>query len=76
MHHLVDPATGQSADTGLAQVTVLTAEATPAEVLAKSAYLAGPVSGRKLIEASGAAGLLVTDAGDVVEAGPIARFRR
>lgn len=76
MHHLVDPATGQPADTGLAQVTVLAAEAAPAEVLAKSAYLAGPVAGRELIEASGAAGLLVTDAGDVVEAGPIGRFRR
>jgi thiamine biosynthesis lipoprotein len=76
MHHLVDPTTGQPADTGLAQVTVLAAEAAAAEVLAKSAYLAGPVSGRELIEASGAAALLVTDVGDVMEAGPIGRFRR
>jgi FAD:protein FMN transferase len=76
MHHLVDPTTGQPAESGIAQVTVLAAEAASAEILAKSAYLAGPASGRELIERSGAAGLLVTDAGDVVEAGAIGRFRR
>jgi thiamine biosynthesis lipoprotein len=76
VHHLVDPSTGQSAETGLAQVTVLAAEAAPAEVLAKAAFLGGPDSGRELVEARGAAALFVTDGGDVIEVGPIARFRR
>lgn len=40
-HHLIDPATGQPAQTGILQVTVVAAEAWRAEVAAKAAFLAG-----------------------------------
>ena len=76
MHHLLDPSTGQPARTGLAQVTVLAAEAAQAEILAKAAFLSGVDSGRELIEATGTAALFVTDTGHVVSAGAIEEFRR
>ena len=40
-HHLIDPHTGQPADTGILQATVVAAEAWRAEVTAKAAFLAG-----------------------------------
>jgi thiamine biosynthesis lipoprotein len=41
-HHLLDPATGRPAFTGLVQVTALAPSALQAEVRAKAALLAGP----------------------------------
>ena len=41
-HHLLDPATGRPAYTGLLQVTALAPTALAAEVRAKAALLAGP----------------------------------
>lgn len=41
-HHLIDPTTGQPADTDVHSVTVVTGEAWWAEVLTKSLYLLGP----------------------------------
>ncbi|MDP9073290.1 MAG: FAD:protein FMN transferase, partial [Actinomycetota bacterium] len=63
VHHLIDPATGASAWTDLASVTVVAATAWWAEVLAKVAFLAGPVEGADLITGSGASGVLVDDGG-------------
>ncbi|HEU5003877.1 MAG TPA: FAD:protein FMN transferase [Actinomycetota bacterium] len=60
-HHLIDPRTGTPADTGLATVTVVAAEAWQAEMLAKSVFLAGPEAGAVVLDRMGAAGLLVTD---------------
>jgi thiamine biosynthesis lipoprotein len=40
-HHLIDPHTGQPAETGILQVTVIAAEAWRAEVTATAAFLAG-----------------------------------
>jgi FAD:protein FMN transferase len=40
-HHLIDPASGQPAQTNILQVTVVAAEAWRAEVTAKAAFLAG-----------------------------------
>jgi thiamine biosynthesis lipoprotein len=74
-HHLIDPRTGAPAESGLASVTVVAGEAWQAEVLAKAAFVAGPDDGRALIEGAGATGLLVTDAGDVVELDGLGRFR-
>jgi thiamine biosynthesis lipoprotein len=48
-HHLVDPASGAPAWTGLAAVTVLAGSAAWAEVLAKTAFVAGPVDGAALL---------------------------
>jgi thiamine biosynthesis lipoprotein len=41
-HHLLDPATGRAAFTGVAQVTALAATALEAETRAKAALLSGP----------------------------------
>ncbi len=74
-HHLIDPTTGVPASTGLAGVTVLTGRGWQSEVLAKAAFLAGPVEGASLLTANDAAGLLVTDDGAVHEVGSWDQFR-
>ena len=73
-HHLIDPATGTSADTGTAAVTVVAAEGWLAEVLAKAAFLAGPADAEDVLLANQAAGLLVTDDGEVRTLGPIGEY--
>jgi FAD:protein FMN transferase len=75
-HHLIDPATGRPAATGLAAVTVVAADATTAEVVAKAAFVAGPDESTAIVEAAGAAALLVDDAGAVRPAGPIEEYLR
>lgn len=45
-HHILDPATGRPAFTGLVQVTALAGNGLVAEALAKAALLAGPEAGR------------------------------
>src|SRR4051794_1631846 len=75
LHHLIDPRTGEPAETGLASVTVVAGEAWRAEVLAKAAFEAGVDEGRALVEGAGATGLLVTDDGDVLELDGLGRFR-
>jgi thiamine biosynthesis lipoprotein len=74
-HHLIDPATGHPATSGLASVTVITGRGEQAEVLAKAAFVAGPVAGGEQLEAHGAAGLLVADDGTAREVGTWAYFR-
>jgi thiamine biosynthesis lipoprotein len=74
LHHLIDPRTGAPAASGLASVTVIAGEAWRAEVLAKAAFVAGPEAAIVVAEA-GATGLLVTDAGEVVELDGLAPFR-
>jgi thiamine biosynthesis lipoprotein ApbE len=59
----------------VASVTVVAGEAWRAEVLAKAAFVAGVDDGAALIEAAGATGLLVTDAGTVIELDGLGRFR-
>jgi thiamine biosynthesis lipoprotein len=46
LHHLIDPRTGLSADTGLEDVSVVARTGFDAEVIAKTALLAGPVIAR------------------------------
>ena len=75
LHHLLDPATGAPADSGLSTVTVIAGDAWWAEVLAKAAFVAGPVAGVALLEQSGVEGLLVADDGTVVETAGLAAFR-
>ncbi len=67
-HHLLDPATGEPAWTGLISVTALAPTALEAETLAKAALLSGPDPGRRLLGSYG--GLLVHDDGDVETVGP------
>lgn len=74
LHHLIDPATGRPADTGVAAVTVLTGEAWRAEVLAKAALLAGVEGALALLRTCRATGLVVDDDGTVHRADGLASF--
>jgi thiamine biosynthesis lipoprotein len=73
-HHLIDPATGWPADTGLVAVTVLAANGWQAEVLAKAAFVGGLDRGLALLTAAGADGLLVDDHGGLHPSGGFGRF--
>jgi thiamine biosynthesis lipoprotein len=64
-HHLIDPASGRPAWTGLAGVTVLADEAWWAEALATALYLAGPDDAGALVAHHGVSALLVRDDGAV-----------
>jgi thiamine biosynthesis lipoprotein len=67
-HHLLDPATGEPAWTGLIGATALAATAVEAETLSKAALLSGPDGARRVLAASG--GLLVHDSGETEVVGP------
>lgn len=65
-HHLLDPATGRPAWTGVLNATAKAPTATLAEALAKAAILAGPNAGRTILARHG--GLLITNDGVVLTA--------
>lgn len=69
-HHLLDPATGEPAWTGLVGATAIAGTAVDAETLSKAALLSGPEVGRKLLAERG--GLLVHDGGRVELVGALA----
>jgi thiamine biosynthesis lipoprotein len=73
-HHLIDPATGRSASSGLASATVIAAQAWQAEVLAKAAFVAGRREGLTILEANGTEGLLIDDGGAVHPSATLWRF--
>ncbi len=65
-HHLIDPRTGRPADTGVLQVTAVAPTGLQAEIVAKTAILAGPEhAARALID-----GGVIVLAGGVVEIVP------
>jgi thiamine biosynthesis lipoprotein len=68
-HHLLDPASGQPAWTGLLMVTARGESALEAETLSKWALLAGPAGARRILARQG--GLSVHDDGDVELHGPL-----
>ncbi|HVX32306.1 MAG TPA: FAD:protein FMN transferase [Solirubrobacterales bacterium] len=70
VHHLLDPATGEPAWTGLVGATALGDTALEAETRAKAALLSGAVEGRRVLAEKG--GLVVHDDGTVETVGPIA----
>jgi thiamine biosynthesis lipoprotein len=70
-HHLLDPATGEPAWTGLVGTTAIAPTALEAETLAKSALLSGPGAGRALLTEHG--GILFHDDGGVEVVGPLPR---
>jgi thiamine biosynthesis lipoprotein len=72
-HHLLDPATGAPAWTGLVSATALAPTALEAETLAKTALLGGPSAARRVLARRG--GVLVHDDGRVERVGPVARPR-
>jgi FAD:protein FMN transferase len=68
-HHLLDPATGRPAWTGVIQATAVASTGVEAETLAKTALLLGPERGLRVLEPQG--GVLVLDDGHVRIAGPL-----
>lgn len=68
-HHLLDPATGQPAWTGLVGATALGETALEAETTSKAALLSGPDAARRLLAARG--GLIVHEDGEVELIGPL-----
>ena len=75
-HHVLDPATGRPAWTGLVAVTAVAGSALEAEVLAKTALLSGPVGARPLLRRRG--GVLQHDDGrvEIVPAPAVVRLPR
>ncbi len=63
-HHLIDPATGEPAFTGVIQATALAPTGLEAEVRAKAALLSGPSAGPGHLTHGG---VLVLDGGRIVE---------
>ena len=57
-HHLLDPATGESAEGDLREVTVAASTCTSAEVAATAAFVLGSRRGANLLSTYGLAGLL------------------
>lgn len=53
-HHLLDPASGRPAFTGIVQVTALAPTAIEAEALSKAALLSGPAQAERLLAHGGA----------------------
>ncbi len=73
-HHLIDPATGLPAQSGLVSVSVVAGEAVTAEILAKAAFVAGSERGVDIITRAGAEGVLVADDGSVIRTRDFRRF--
>jgi thiamine biosynthesis lipoprotein len=75
-HHVLDPATGRPAWTGLVAVTAVAGSALEAEVLAKTALLSGPLEARRLLRRRG--GVLQHDDGrvEIVPAPTVVRLPR
>jgi len=69
-HHLLDPAGGEPAWTGLVGVTALGDTALEAETLSKAALLSGPEGGRRVLAERG--GFLIHDSGRVELVGSLA----
>jgi thiamine biosynthesis lipoprotein len=65
VHHLIDPRTGEAAETGLLAVTVLGPDPAWAEVWSKSLFLAGRGAMRHLADDQGLAALWVDEDGFV-----------
>jgi thiamine biosynthesis lipoprotein len=74
-HHLLDPASGRPAFTGVVQVTALAPSALMAEIQAKAAILGGPRSAGAWLSHGG---VIVRDDGshEVVEPPPVVTLRR
>lgn len=74
VHHLIDPDSGRSVDTGISVASVIARTAAQAEVLTKAVMVRGMTVGRKLLESLDVAAVLVTDRGDVIEIGNVREF--
>ncbi len=71
-HHLLDPASGRPAFTGIVQVTALAPTAIEAEALSKAALLSGPAQAERLLVHGGA---IVLEDGNFIALEPAQRPR-
>ena len=67
-HHLLNPATGRPAFTGVVQVTAVARTAVEAESLSKAVLLSGPAAAERMLERGG--GVVVLDDGTVKVVAP------
>jgi thiamine biosynthesis lipoprotein len=65
VHHIMDPRTGRSAETGLVSVTVVGTDPAMSEVWSKSLFLVGRAGIRAAADARGLAALWIDAAGNV-----------
>ena len=65
-HHILDPATGYPADSGVRSVTVLTREGLIGDGLSTACFILGPRKGRELAGTYGAEVLFVLEDGKIV----------
>jgi thiamine biosynthesis lipoprotein len=72
LHHLIDPATGEPAESDVVRVTVVADDAVDAEVKAKSLFLAGARNAVAEADAEGIPAVVVTEGGSTLLAGGLA----
>ena len=66
-HHILDPATGYPAESGLRSVTVLAPDCLTADSLATAVFVLGPEKGLGLLRRfEGVEGVLITGTGDIL----------
>jgi thiamine biosynthesis lipoprotein len=65
VHHILDPKTGQPADTCMS-VTIVTENCIDADALSTSVFVLGPERGKELLDSLGVKGLIVASDGRVV----------
>lgn len=65
-HHIIDPATGYPADSGLRSVTVVTKDGQLSDALSTACFVLGWEKGMALAQFYGAEALFVTDEGSIV----------
>lgn len=64
-HHIIDPATGYPADSGLSSVTILTEDGLLSDALSTACFILGPEKGRDLVKQFGAEALFVDKEGNI-----------
>jgi len=72
LHHLIDPKTGEPADSDVLRVTVVASDAVEAEIAAKALFLSGAERARTEADAAGMPAVIVTADGRTMLAGGIA----
>ncbi len=66
-HHILDPATGHPARSGLRGTTVIAPDCALADALATAAFVLGPEKGLKLLEDwDGVEGVLIAEGGEIL----------
>lgn len=73
-HHLIDPATGRPLASDLTSITVCAADAAPAEILTKSAFVLGLHRAADYLRALDLDAVLVGRSGEIVEVGRTRQF--